>query len=195
MSQFLIASVSVEGVRPILWHAFGPDSMPVEKREKTGVAGNDPEEWRRSVLMTADRQLYIKPSYVFGCIREGGRQVPKKRGTMMLDISGTLQVTDPIILIDRYVPDEPLPTDPELPVYLDVSGVRNPATKGRNVRYRVAASAGWHCAFNLFWDGTIVSRSQMEHAIIGAGQVVGLGDGRSIGNGRFTVQTFKVENT
>lgn len=194
MSQFLTAQVAIEGVRPILWHAFGPDSIPIEKQEKTGVAGNDPEEWRRTVLMTTERQLYIKPSYVFGCIREGGRHVPKKRGTMMLDISGTMQVADPIIYIDRYVPEEPLINEISEPVYLDVSGVKNPATKGRNIRYRVAACAGWHCSFNLFWDGTMVSRSVIEQAIIAAGQVVGLGDGRSIGNGRFIMLSFEVSN-
>lgn len=42
----LKATVSRQGVRPLLWHHFGPDTLPLDKkREKTGVAGNDPEEW------------------------------------------------------------------------------------------------------------------------------------------------------
>lgn len=195
MSQFLTACVTIEGTRPILWHAFGPDALPLEKRqEKTGVAGNDPEEWRKTVLMTAERQLFLKPTYVFGCLRDGAKYTSRKRGTLQGPMSATLQITDPIILVDRFVPEEPIPTDPELPVYLDISGVKNPATKSRNVRYRVAASLGWHCAFNLFWDKTIVSRTEMEAVCIDAGRMCGLGDGRSIGNGRFTIVSFEAQD-
>lgn len=187
MGTILTASVTVQGVRPMLWHAFGPDSMPLEKREKSGVAGNDPEEWRRSVLMTADRQLYIKPTYVFGCLREAGKYTSRKRGSIMGAVSGTLQVTDNIILVDRFVPEEPIPTDMTELVYMDISGVRNPATKARNVRYRIAASAGWTLTFNLMWDALIVARDEMRKVVTDAGLLVGLGDGRSIGNGRFSV--------
>jgi hypothetical protein len=35
---------------PLLWNHFGTDALPLEKRAKTGVAGNDPDEWRRKVL-------------------------------------------------------------------------------------------------------------------------------------------------
>jgi hypothetical protein len=101
MGSILIAEVSIEGVRPMLWHAFGPDSMPLEKQERTGVAGNDPEEWRKSVLMTGNRQLYIKPTYVFGCLREAGKYTSRKRSTLMGAVSGTMQVTDNQILVDR----------------------------------------------------------------------------------------------
>ncbi len=194
MGSLLIAQVTVEGTRPILWHAFGPDSMPVEKREKTGVAGNDPEEWRRSVLMTPERQLFIKPTYVFGCLREGARYTSRKRGTLMGPLAGTLQVTDNIIFVDRFVPEEPLPTDSDCPVYLDISGTRNPATKGRNVRYRVAACPGWTLTFNLLWDKLIVSREEMTKVIEDAGMLTGLGDGRTIGNGRFVVKALEIEN-
>lgn len=187
MGSILVAEVAIEGTRPILWHAFGPDSMPLEKQERTGVAGNDPEEWRKSVLMTGERQLFIKPTYVFGCLREAGKYTSRKRGTLMGAVSGTMQVTDNQILVDRWVPEEPIPTDPECPVYMDVCGVRNPATKARNVRYRIAASPGWHLTFHLLWDKTIVSRSEMEKVIEDAGLLVGLGDGRGIGNGRFSI--------
>lgn len=194
MGSILTAKVSIEGTRPMIWHAFGPDSMPVEKREKTGVAGNDPEEWRRSVLMTADRQLYIRPTYVFGCLREGAKYTSRKRGTLMGPLSGTLQVMDNTILVDRYVPPEPLPTDPEQPVYLDICGVKNPATRGRNVRYRVASSSGWHLSFNILWDKLIVSREEMKKVIEDAGMLVGLGDGRAIGNGRFKILSLDISN-
>lgn len=192
MGSVLTATITIKGTRPMLWHHFGPDAIPLEKQERTGVAGNDPEEWRKTVLMTAKRQLYIKPSYVFGTIRDGAKHTSRKRGTLQPFVSATLQVMNEVILIDRFVPDEPIPTDPTELVYLDIQSVKNPATRARNVRYRVAASVGWSCSFNIQWDKTIVSRSEMEAAVIDAGRFVGLSDGRTIGYGRFTVEGFSV---
>jgi hypothetical protein len=192
MGNIIYATVMITGARPILWHAFGPDALPLEKREREGVAGNDPSEWKRTVLMTPERQLYLEPSYAFGTIRDAARYTKKGKGSIQSAVAATLQVMDERILIDRFVPPEPLPTDKEQPVYLDIRSVRNPSTKARNVRYRIAASAGWTATFHLLWDKTIVSRGELEAVIRDAGQLVGLGDGRSIGFGRFVVDQFVV---
>lgn len=190
----LSARVQVRGVRPLLWHAFGPDAIPLEKGEKTGVAGNDPEEWKRTVLATESGQLYLEPTYAFGCIVNGAKHIKKGRGSIQPLVSATLQVVDDQILVDRFLPDglNSCPTDKSLPVYLYIASVRNPATKGRNVRYRVAASPGWTCSFGILWDASVVSRSEMQAAVRDAGQLSGLGDGRSIGFGRFVVDDFTI---
>ncbi len=192
MGNLLTAKVTIRGIRPILWHHFGPDALPLEKQEKSGVAGNVPDEWRRTVLMDGNRQLYLEPTYIFGCVRDAARYTKKGKGSLQAAVSATLQVLDERVLIDRFVPPEPLPTDPEQTVFLDVRSVRNPATKARNVRYRVCASAGWSTVFTLLWDKTIVSRHEMHAILLDAGQLVGLADGRSIGFGRFTVTDFSV---
>lgn len=205
MSNIITAKVVIKGNRPIFWHHFGPEALPLEKQEKTGVAGHDPEEWRRTVLVTKDGQLYIEPSYVFGCLREGAKYTKKGRASLQKPVSATLQVVDNRILVDRYFPGfpnghkfdlgtaEPPEQDADLPVYLDIRGVVNPSTRGRNVRYRVAASPGWSAEFNLMWDKTIVSRNEMEAVTIDAGHLVGIGNGRAIGMGRFEVESFEVD--
>lgn len=195
--NILYAKVSVVGDRPLLWCHFGPEAIPLEKGEKTGVAGNDPEEWRKTVLATKDGHLYLEPSYIFGCIRNGSRNIKKGRGSIMPNVISTLQIIDQRILVDRWLPNgltAPPPQDPEQPVYLDVRGVRNPATKAQNVRYRVASSLGWTCTFTIMWDKTVVSRGEMEASVIDAGRLHGLGSGRSIGFGRFSVEAFEVSN-
>ncbi len=191
MANILNATITIKGVRPLLWHYFGPDAIPLEKQERTGVAGNDPEEWHKTFLALSNGQLYLQPSYMFGSIRDGAKYTSRKRGTIQPFVSATLQIADDVVLVDRFMVD-PLPTDPTAPVYLDIRSVKNPATKGRNVRYRVAASSGWQTTFNIFWDKTIVSRGEMNAAIIDAGRFVGIGDGRAIGMGRFTVEQFTV---
>jgi hypothetical protein len=192
MAKLLKATVEIRGTRPLLWHHFGPDAIPLEKTEKEGVAGNQPNEWKSTVLMTTGRQLYLLPAAIFSCIREAARYTKKGKGTLQISLSATLQVVDDRILVNRKVPKEPLPTDPCQPVYLHVSSVRNPVTKGRNVRYRVACSKSWVAHFQIVWDATIVSRSEMEAMVRNAGSLVGLGDGRSIGLGRFDMRSFKV---
>jgi hypothetical protein len=128
----------------------------------------------------------------------------KGRSSLMGPVSATLQIEEQRILIDRWLPGfpngakcdlksvEPPERDDELPVYLDVRGVRNPSTRARNVRYRVAASPGWTTEFTLLWDKTVVSRNEMEAILIDGGKLVGLGNGRAIGMGRFDVKQFDV---
>lgn len=193
-SNILTAAVVIKGTRPLLWNHFGPDAIPADgKKERAGVAGNDPTEWRRTVLATKDGQLYLEPANVFGSIRDGARHTSRKRGTLQPYVAATLQVRDERVMVDRRLPPEPVPTDPDAPVYVDTRSVKNPATKGRNVRHRVAASSGWSARFSIAWDKTVVSRGEMEQALIDAGTLVGIGDGRSIGFGRFSVEEFLVD--
>jgi hypothetical protein len=193
MGNMLTATVAITGVRPLLWHHFGPEVIPATgKRERTGVAGNDPTEWKRTVLMTAERQLYLESTAVFGCLRDAARFTRKGRGSIQATLVATLDVLDERILVDRVVPPEPLPTDSNAPVFLHVTSVRNPVTKGRNIRYRVAAATGWQLAFNLCWDKTVISRGELEAVLIDAGRLVGLGNGRSIGFGRFMIRELTV---
>lgn len=202
MGNKLKAKVTVRGVRPLLWCHFGDDAIPLEPGEKTGRAGNDPEEWRRTVLVTKAGQLYVEPTYVFGCIRDGARNVKQGKGSISKVVAATLQVTDNAVLFPLFMPGAngsydvkaalPPPRDPTLPVYLDVRGVVNPNSRARNIRYRVAAAPGWETTFNLLWDKTVVNRDLMKAAVIEAGSLSGLGDGRSIGFGRFEVIDFEV---
>lgn len=190
-NNILTASVTVTCIRPLLWNAFTPDAIPLTKQERSGVAGNDPEEWRKKALLTSQGVLYLESTYIFGCLRDGAKHSKKGRGSLQPLLVATLQVADDRVLTNRTMPAH-LNTDPEQAVYLDVRSVKNPGTKARNVRYRVAAAPGWQASFRIEWDCTVISRQEMEAIAIDAGRLVGLGDGRAIGFGRFTVTDFTV---
>ena len=204
MGNILTADVMITSTRPLWWHRFGPDAIPLEKKERTGVAGNDPEEWRRTVLVTKDGQLFLEPTYAFAAIRDAGRYTKRGHGSLVQPIAATLQVVDARIPTDRYFPGfpnghvfdvktaDPPDTDDEARVYLDIRGVRNPSTKARNVRYRIAASPGWVAAFSLLWDKTVVSRNELESVMHDAGKLIGVGNGRNVGMGRGRVGKFDV---
>lgn len=144
-------------------------------------------------MVTRDGQLYIRGTYVFASLRDAAKHTKKGKGSIQSLLAATLQVEDERVLLDRWMPqgEDPKP-DPTQPVYLDITGVRNPSTKARNVRYRLAAAAGWKASFTLFWDKTIVSRDQLRAVLNDAGALVGLADGRSVGYGRFDVLRFEV---
>jgi len=190
------ARISITGTRPLLWHAFTPSSIPLERQEKSGVAGNDPEEWKKTVLYdTQSRQLYIPATYVFACIRDGSKYTKKGRASYQTMVTATLTVQEEQIFIDHCtLPDIPS-VDVNLPVYLDIRGVRNPATRGVNVRYRIACRPGWSCSFHLIWDKSIVPVKVMESILHDAGLLVGIGNGRNIGMGRFEVSQFEASET
>ena len=202
-NNIVTAKVTIYGTRPLWQHRFGPDAIPLEKQEKSGVAGNDPEEWRKTCMVTKEGQLYLDGSYLFATIRDGARYTKKGRGSIQAQVAATLQILDVRVLLDRYFPGfenggefdvskaAPPETDPELPVYLDIRGVRNPTTKGRNVRYRVACSPGWTCSFTIAFDKTVVDRNSIQSVLNDAGKLCGTGNGRAIGMGRFEIMSFE----
>lgn len=183
--------MTITGLKALLWHHFGPDTLSLVKKERTGVAGNDPEEWKSTVLKTNQNQLYLEPSYIFGCIRDGAKYTKKGRSSLQPLVAATLQVLDDKILTNRYLPEN-ITTNQNETVYLDIRSVKNPVTRARNVRYRVCSSPGWMASFRIAWDKTIISRSEMETIIIDAGMYSGLGDARSIGFGRFKLDEFTI---
>jgi hypothetical protein len=195
LMTILKATITIVGKRPILFHRFSVDSIPLGKTERTGVAGNDPEEWKRTVSKTKTNQLYVDSTYIFGCLRDGGKHIKSGKGSIQTKVASTLNVVNDIILLDRFLPaDGDLTQDVEALVYLDVRSVKNPSTRGRNIRYRVAASSGWKATFQIEWENTVVSRGEMQSALASAGAYVGLGDGRSIGFGRFEIEDFEIED-
>lgn len=205
MANILQAKVSIEGTRTLAIHHFGVDALPLQAQEKDGVAGNSPNEWKKTVLMDEERQLFLLPTYFFGCIKYGGKTVKRGKGNLLADIASTLQVMDDQIYICNEDGPIQLPDPPQvieagttksekLPdSYVEVIGVRNPSTKARNIRYRVVVKPGWRCSFTILWDSVVVDRKSLETAIINAGTLVGVGDGRqSIGYGRFLIEEFNI---
>jgi len=189
------AEVTVVGTRPLFWNRFGTDTLPLEKKARTGVAGNDPNEWRKTYLATPDGRLYLEPSYLFGCIRTGAKFTRHLKGTLQSTVESTLQVIDERVFTNRKLPKSGLESLREAdgqPVYIDVRSVTNPGTRGRNIRYRVAAAAGWEATFTIVWDDSLLSREQMEAIANDGGQFAGVGDARKIGFGRFKVTSFRM---
>jgi len=190
--------VKVTGTRPILFHAFNVEIVTSLSKVKEGSAGNSPEEWKKTVL-EKNGQLFLPGSYWSACLREGSKHTKAGRGTIQKTFMCAVTMKTEIALINRHLPDgwkqmtaETFSKDSNDPVYLDIRGVMNPNTKGRNVRYRIALSPGWKTEFEFSFDDMIISPSQVKKIVEDSGKMVGIADGRTMNYGRFKVDSIDI---
>ncbi|MGD7052938.1 hypothetical protein [Sutcliffiella horikoshii] len=185
-----IANVKIKGSKPLLFNNFTIDSIPLHKKVKSGVAGNNPHEWKNTFQMTTNRQLYLDSRYIFGCLRAGSKYISRGRGSLEPTVSATLQVLSDKLLLNRFVPYENIiTTNEDNLVYIDIRPVTRRGVK--NIRYRLAIAEGWEASFRIAWENTLISLEQMKAVCLDAGTFAGLGDARKIGYGRFEVLEFK----
>jgi hypothetical protein len=187
----------ITGTKPLLFHKFNVEIISNMKKVKSGSAGNDPEEWKLTFFEKGG-QLYLPAAYWFSTLCAGGMFTKVGRGTLKNKIPAAMNIVSDITLLNRHMPkdwqnltaDKFTQSSGE-PVYLDIRGVMNPNSKGRNVRYRVACSPGWETDLEIEFDDTVLSESQMIKVVQDSGQMVGIADGRTLGNGRFIAEIVK----
>lgn len=187
------AKIEIKGSKPLLFHTFPIDTLD-SGRNKEGTTGNNADEWKRTVLMNEERKLYVLSSYITGCIIKGAKQIKVGKGNLSKKVGASLVCDDDKILLNGLkVPEEKdLTRTSTDDVYLDVRSVVNPMTKGRNLRYRIAAKAGWIISTTISWDDVTVSKDHMKECVKNAGIYEGIGDGIKIGFGKFHLLSFSM---
>jgi hypothetical protein len=61
MSNLLTATLTITGTRPAV-ERLHPGCHPPDQTEKSGVAGNVPDEWRKTVLVTKPADVSEQPT-------------------------------------------------------------------------------------------------------------------------------------
>ena len=191
---------TAKGVTPLLMHKFNIEQLTNQNKIKEGTTGNNPNEWKTSIYHEG-RRFLIPASNLHATISNGGKYIKAGRGTLVKVIPSAIRIPIQKFFINRELPDDlenlnfdNMTKDSSQPCYIDVRAVNNPATKGKNIRYRMALSPGWEAKIELEWNDTIVSRDQIEKTIISAGELVGILEARSLGYGRFNVEDFSVSD-
>ncbi|WP_129691044.1 hypothetical protein [Gottfriedia acidiceleris] len=188
---FLRARIKIRGTRPLLYNNMRLDAISPFRKEKSGVPGNNPEEWKNTYLATSNGQLYLKPDYLFSSIRSGAKHTKKGLGSLEPSVSATLHILDEIILINRHISIDAIDDDHKKDVYIDVRPVTR--NKVKNIRYHLALSPGWEAEFDIAWESTLIARNQMQSICIDAGLFAGIGDARKLGYGRFEICSFTIQ--
>lgn len=192
--------IEITGTKPVLMHKFNIESLQQLSKVKTGSAGNDPEEWKKTFFEN-DGKLYFPASYLFACLKKGSVHTKAGRGTIQNSWISAVQIEEEIIYFNREMfknwqnlSFDEIPKDPKEPVYVDIRMVSNPNTKGKNVRYRLALAPKWELKFNLIVDDEVVSIQQVKKVVQDSGKLQGIADGRTLGYGRFQLDIFEVSD-
>jgi hypothetical protein len=186
------------GTTPFLFNKFKIENVSNKNKAKHGSAGNDPEEWKEKIWAEGVK-LFVPAYYVFGSVSEGAHYVKEGKGSIKKKLMGCLLVKGEKFYLNYELPKaiekietEDLTRDSSKDVYLDIRAVKNPMTKGKNVRYRLGMRPGWFLHVMLEWDDTILSKDNIKNAIEHAGKFVGIGDGRLLGHGRYICEDVKI---
>ncbi len=192
--------VEIEGVKPFIFHKFNIEQIQALSKPKTGSAGNDPDEWKRSFFYDDEDKLYIPSNYLFSAFKNGSVHTKVGRGSIQKTWISAVTMDEEKVYFNRTMfknwqdtTFEELITNSSEPVYIDIRMVSNPNTKGKNVRYRVALSPGWVLKFHMDVDDSLVSMQQTKKIIEDTGKMQGLADGRTLGYGRFKLNEFSHE--
>ena len=190
--------IEIEGTKPFVFHKFSIEAIQSLTKKKTGSAGNDPEEWKRSFFHQGS-QLCVPDSYILAVLRHASVHTKAGRGSIQKTWMSAVSIIDEKIMMNRHIFDnwedisaESIKdyTDSSKPVYIDVRMVSNPNTKGKNVRYRVCCSPGWTMKFSILVNDDLVSISQTKKVVEDAGLLIGIADARTLGYGRFRLTSF-----
>jgi len=192
------AIFTAKGTKPFLFHRFNIEALTNTKKPKDGTSGNNPSEWKETVW-TEGTKLYVPAFYLHSAITQGAKFVKIGRGTVSKHVSSALTILDEKIYFNRQLPKpieemtgEDISRDSSDPIFLDIRGVSNPNTKGKNIRYRLGLSKDWEINVNIEWDDSIISKEQMKSSIEALGKLVGFSNGRTLGYGRFDLTKFEI---
>lgn len=198
----LKAKVHIYGIKPILFHKFNIEVLTQLSKKKSGSSGNNPEEWKTS-FFHEDGKIYMPGDYIFSNLKNASFHTKIGRGSIQKTWVSAVQVLTDKVFLNREMfadwenkgaVDLVTLQNTDLPVYVDIRMVDNPNTKGKNVRYRVACSPGWECSYELLIDDTLISKEIVKKVVEDAGKLIGIADARTLGYGRFKVETLEFEN-
>jgi len=182
-------NVNISSISPMLHHgvhSVGMDETTVKKKKGGNALLGDPEEWRKTIYYDEKIGVYLPAVCIEGSIIEAAKQFKSGRGTLTKYVRGGLFTTDDFLsfLVNKktiFNLDD---------VEIDKRSVKNPSTKGRNMRYR-AIFRQWESCFDIeITADDYIDGPMLLEMLKYAGKFIGVGDFRPR-FGRFEVTAFK----
>lgn len=173
----------------------GSQSLGMEEptmKRKGGIALlGEPEEWKKTIYYKEEIGVYLPASTIEACFKNAAKQFKVGRGT------ATKYVDSGVFCMDEYLPflvnGSPIKTLDDERITIDKRTVKNPNSKGRNLRYR-AKFDQWESEFKLIVTADDYLDEKLLHEIIDyGGKYVGVGDYRPR-FGRFELVSLKEVN-
>jgi hypothetical protein len=187
-----IYEMELESISPMLHH--GSQSVGMEKavmKKKGGDAlTGDPEEWKKTIYYDESVGVYLPAPNVEAALIKSASQfkVTGRKTAMDFFKSGVFVMDDmlPFLVNGKIIKDL-------ADVEIDKRSVKNPSTKGRNMRYR-ALFRQWSSKFRIMISSDdFITMDLLKQVTEYAGMYVGLGDYRPR-FGRFRLKSLKEVN-
>ena len=173
--------VTIEGVRPLLMNKWIPDDASTKKR---GEAQDSPEMAKKRAYIV-DGKLVMPAEWIERAMHSvsSSFKLPGHGKKTYKDLIGGAISIEPEFI--ELTPQE---------YKIDERTVVIPATRGRVLRYRPRLDPGWRATFHIHVFDSRIGKDVLENILAEAGRLKGVGDGRSIGMGRFIIVEFKEAN-
>jgi len=171
--------VEIEGIRPLLTNKKLEDEEAVRKRGEE----QDSEELAKKKVYKVGNKLVIPAEQI-------ERAMEKVASSFKLEGQGKKTYKD-LVQGAVFVEPEFIEITPQ-GFEIDRRSVVIPSTKGRITRYRPKWKSGWKLKFEVRVMDDRVKPEVLQKIIDEAGRIKGIGDGRSIGMGRFMLISFQL---
>lgn len=183
--------IKIKSICPMLHHgaqAVGMQEQSLKKKGGTALTGN-PDEWKDTIYYKDGIGIYLPAMSFEACIKNAAKQF-KITGRA----TATKYVDSGVFCIDEYLPflvnGKPIMSLDDPRIVIDKRTVKNPSTKGRNVRYR-AKFDEWASSFKILVHADdYLSDKLLSEIIVYGGLYVGVGDYRPK-FGRFNLVSMK----
>ena len=168
--------------------SVGMQEKSMKKQGGDALTGN-PDEWKQTIYFKEDFGVFLPSSCFEASVKNAAKQFKisgKATATKFVD-SGLFCVD---ICLPFFVDGKPIKTLDDSRIIIDKRTVKNPSTKGRNVRYR-AKFDEWESTFRIVVTADDYLTDKLITDIITyAGLYVGVGDFRPK-FGRFQLVSLK----
>jgi hypothetical protein len=177
------AQVTIQGTEPLLW-------QPDEPHASLSYERPEPDAHSHTILVDeATQQLYFPSTAIVACAREAARTVNRAQRPQMIALAESLSVLQERLIIERSVPESPIP-DSLRRVSRLAEGMPRKVTRAGDDR---VAAEEWHMRFRIQWEQTIANYHEVWALLDYMGKLTGIGGERRLGYGRFVVHAFSIE--
>lgn len=171
--------IEITGTTPILMHgsqSIGTETTVGKKKGGDALTG-DPEEWRKTIYFNDEVGVYLPPELFEASWMLAGKEFKSGRTNVVKYVKSGVMIKENFLPF--YSRGKPIRTLEDVtPKDIDIRSVKNPSTKGRNMRYR-ARFFEWSTKMNVIVTADDYITQQMLKDIISySGKFVGVGDWR-----------------
>jgi hypothetical protein len=182
--------IKIKSICAMIHHGSQSVGMQEKSMKKQGgdaLTGN-PDEWKQTIYYKDRVGVYLPAICFEACVKNAAKQFKIGRATAMKYVDSGLFCSDEYLSF--LVNGKPIMSLDDTRITIDKRTVKNPTTKGRNVRYR-AKFDEWESTFRIIVSADdYLSEKLLQEIITYGGSYVGVGDYRPK-FGRFQLLSLK----